>query len=71
MSIALEVGIILYMHFKMYILFLNYVFQTVSFSCISGKTEDNDEKVFEVKQKTKKLESMTNGILCFLMHFMF
>ena len=48
------------MHFKMYIMFLNYAFKIVSFSCISGKTEENDERVIEVKMKMIKLESMPN-----------
>ena len=42
---------------------MNFAFKIVSFFCISGKTEENDEQVIEVKQK---LESMPNEILCFL-----
>ena len=55
------------MNFKMYmyIMFINYAFKTVSFSCISGKVEENDEQVIEVKQKMIKLESMPNLIVCF------
>ena len=42
----------------MYIVFMNYAFKFVSFSRISGKAEENDEQVTEVKQKMTKLESM-------------
>ena len=45
---------------------MNFAFKIVSFSCISGKTEENDEQVIEVKQKIIKLESMRNEILWFL-----
>ena len=45
---------------------MNFAFKIVSFSCISGKTEENDEQVIEVKQKMIKLESMPNVILCVL-----
>ena len=36
------------------------------FSCISEKTEENNEQVTEVIQNMIKLESMPNVILCFL-----
>ena len=48
------------MHIKMYIMFMNYTLKTLSLFCISGKTEENDEQVFEVKQMMKHLESMPN-----------
>ena len=44
---------------------MNYMFKTVSFSCISGMTKENDEQVIEVKQKMKKLERMPHVILFF------
>ena len=47
-------------------MFMNFAFKIVSFFCISGKTEENDEQVIEVKQKIIKLESMPNVILYFL-----
>ena len=47
-------------------MFMNFAFKIVSFFCISGKTEENDEQVIEVKQKIIKLESMRNEILWFL-----
>ena len=50
----------------MYIMFMNYAFKIVSFSCISGKTEENDEQVIEVKLKMIKIESMPNKILFIL-----
>ena len=53
------------MHFKMYILFMNFAFKIVSFSFISGKAEENDEQVIEVKKKIIKLESMPNVIFSF------
>ena len=50
---------------------MNYMFKTVSSSCISGMTKENDEQVIEVKQKIIKLESMPNVIFFLLkiLHF--
>ena len=47
-------------------MFMNFAFKIVSFFCISGKTEEIDEQVIEVKQNIIKLESMPNVILCFI-----
>ena len=45
---------------------MNYVLKIFSFSCISGKTEEHDNQVIEVKQRMIKLESMPKVILCVL-----
>ena len=45
---------------------MNYAFRMVSFSCISEKTEENDDQVIGVKEKMIKLESMPNVILFLL-----
>ena len=50
----------------MYIMFMNYAFKNFFFSCISEKTEENNEQVIEVKQRMINLESMRNVILWFL-----
>ena len=42
---------------------MNYTFKIVSFSCISGKTEENDE---QVKQRMIEPESMFVVVLWFL-----
>ena len=52
-------------------MFMNFAFKIVSFFCISGKTEEIDEQVIEVKQNIIKLESMPNVILCFIKDFIF
>ena len=44
---------------------MNFAFKIVSFSFISGKAEENDEQVIEVKKKIIKLESMPNVIFSF------
>ena len=50
----------------MYSMFMNYAFKNFFFSCISEKTEENNEQVIEVKQRMINLESMRNVILWFL-----